>query len=109
MGKNNTGNQDEFIKINDDTMKKVILDYTRGEAGVRNFERRLGTLCRFKAVEYCEWLNKDIKNYNPIIDENDLPIYLGVPYSLVMSLLKEQWELELFMDYHIILMDRDQY
>ena len=42
-------------------MKKVILDYTRGEAGVRNFERRLGTLCRFKAVEYCEWLNKDIK------------------------------------------------
>ncbi|KGU11499.1 ATP-dependent protease La [Candida albicans L26] len=81
VGKNNTGNQDEFIKINDDTMKKVILDYTRGEAGVRNFERRLGTLCRFKAVEYCEWLNKDIKNYNPIIDENDLPIYLGVPYS----------------------------
>lgn len=77
-----SSNQDEFIRINDATMKKVILDYTRGEAGVRNFERRLGTLCRFKAVEYCEWLNKDIKNYNPIIDENDLPIYLGVPYSL---------------------------
>ncbi|KAL6450698.1 hypothetical protein SBY92_000944 [Candida maltosa Xu316] len=71
---------EKFIDINDKTMKKIILDYTR-EAGVRNFERRLGTLCRFKAVEYCEWLNKDRKTYNPTIDENDLPIYLGVPYA----------------------------
>ena len=41
-------------------MKKLYL-IIQEEAGVRNFERRLGTLCRFKAVEYCEWLNKDIK------------------------------------------------
>ena len=32
-------------------------------------------------MEYCEWLNKDRGSYNPIIEENDLPIYLGVPYS----------------------------
>ncbi|CAI5758513.1 unnamed protein product [Candida verbasci] len=71
----------KFINMDENTVKKVILDYTR-EAGVRNFERRLGTICRFKAVEYCEALsNNDMSTYNPIIDENDLPIYLGVPYS----------------------------
>ena len=72
---------DAYVKIGDEALKKIIVEYTRGEAGVRNFERKLGTLCRFKAVEYCEWLNKDRGSYNPIIEENDLPIYLGVPYS----------------------------
>lgn len=72
---------DSYVKIDDKTFKKIIVEYTRGEAGVRNFERKLGTLCRFKAVEYCEWLSKDRGSYNPKIEENDLPIYLGVPYS----------------------------
>ncbi|RCK65796.1 Lon protease 2, peroxisomal [Candida viswanathii] len=72
---------DAYVQMSDETFKKIIVDYTRGEAGVRNFERKLGTLCRFKAVEYCEWLNKDRGSYNPKIEETDLPIYLGVPYS----------------------------
>ncbi|KAI5950089.1 hypothetical protein KGF57_004435 [Candida theae] len=71
---------EEFVNIDKAAMKKIIIDYTR-EAGVRNFERKLGTLCRFKAVEYCEQLNDDSKHYNPHIDENDLSIYLGVPFA----------------------------
>ncbi|CCG22063.1 hypothetical protein CORT_0B03540 [Candida orthopsilosis Co 90-125] len=71
---------EEFVNISKAALKKIIIDYTR-EAGVRNFERKLGTLCRFKAVEYCEQLNDSSKNYNPHIDENDLSIYLGVPFA----------------------------
>lgn len=71
---------EEFVNIDKTALKKIIIDYTR-EAGVRNFERKLGTLCRFKAVEYCEQLNDVSKRYNPHIDENDLSIYLGVPFA----------------------------
>ncbi|KAI5953327.1 hypothetical protein KGF54_002698 [Candida jiufengensis] len=77
---NESSNLEEFIKIDNSTLKKIIIDYTR-EAGVRNFERKLGTLCRFKAVEYCECLSNESKTYNPNIDENDLSIYLGVPFA----------------------------
>ncbi|EGW31488.1 uncharacterized protein SPAPADRAFT_140237 [Spathaspora passalidarum NRRL Y-27907] len=71
---------EEFVNISETTMKKIIIDYTR-ESGVRNFERKLGTICRFKAVEYCECLNSDT-TYNPVVDEQDLAIYLGVPYNM---------------------------
>ncbi|KAG5421391.1 hypothetical protein I9W82_000481 [Candida metapsilosis] len=71
---------EEFVNIDKAALKKIIIDYTR-EAGVRNFERKLGTLCRFKAVEYCEQLNDASRHYNPHIDENDLSIYLGVPFA----------------------------
>lgn len=68
-----------FISIDDNVMKKIIVDYTQ-EAGVRNFERKLGTVCRFKAVEYCETLESDLV-YDPKVEEADLSKYLGVPYS----------------------------
>jgi ATP-dependent Lon protease len=72
-------NVKEFIDMDDGVLKKIIIDYT-SEAGVRNLERKLGTICRFKAVEYCESLGTD-KKYHAIIEENDLAKYLGVPYS----------------------------
>lgn len=72
-------NVDEFISMDDKVMKKIIVDYTR-EAGVRNLERKLGTICRYKAVEYCETLGTDRK-YIAHIEENDLAKYLGVPYG----------------------------
>ncbi|ABN66580.2 predicted protein [Scheffersomyces stipitis CBS 6054] len=70
---------EEFVNIDDASMKKIIVDYTR-EAGVRNLERKLGTICRFKAVEYCEGLSGK-SFYNPNVEEADLPKYLGIPYS----------------------------
>ena len=72
---------DEYIQLDENSMKKIIVDYTR-EAGVRDFERKLGALCRYKAVEYCESLNDgNRKPYNPTIGENDLVVYLGVPFA----------------------------
>ena len=67
-----------LINITDDIMKKIINNYTR-EAGVRNLERKLGTICRFKAVEYSQHLN-DLQHYNSKIEEFDLPKYLGIPF-----------------------------
>lgn len=77
-------NPAECVLIDDATMKQVVIDYTR-EAGVRNLERRLGTICRYKAVEYCEALAADGSvgaGYVPVVAVADLPKYLGVPYRL---------------------------
>lgn len=70
---------DGLVSIDDEVMRKVILDYTR-EAGVRNFERKLGTICRFKAVEYSESLSNSSIPYSPKVEEYDLAKYLGLPF-----------------------------
>lgn len=77
----------ELVSIDKSVMKKIILDYTR-EAGVRNFERKLGTICRYKAVEYASNLD-NLEAYDPSVEEHDLPKYLGVPYPNLSSELTE--------------------
>lgn len=69
---------DNLVIIEEQVMKKVILEYTR-EAGVRNLERNLGTICRFKAVEFSESLVDAKKVYDPKVEEFDLARYLGLP------------------------------
>ncbi|QWU86181.1 hypothetical protein CA3LBN_000399 [Candidozyma haemuli] len=69
---------ENLVSIDDDVMKKIILDYTR-EAGVRNLERQLGTVCRYKAVEFADSLNDSKLQYNPRVEEYDLSKYLGMP------------------------------
>lgn len=76
--------QKDLVYLDEDVMKKVILDYTR-EAGVRNFERKLGTICRYKAVEYSESLADPQKVYRPKVEEYDLSRYLGVPHPAIGS------------------------
>ncbi|KAM9924624.1 hypothetical protein OXX59_004411 [Metschnikowia pulcherrima] len=71
---------ENLVNIPEHVMKKVILDYTR-EAGVRNLERNLGTICRYKAVEYSESLASQSKSYNDTVEEYDLAHYLGLPFS----------------------------
>jgi ATP-dependent Lon protease len=44
--------KDELV-VDDDTIRRVIRDYTR-EAGVRNLERELGSLCRKTAKQIAE-------------------------------------------------------
>lgn len=78
MKRNGLINEASRIEIPNKVMKQIILEYTR-EAGVRNFERNLGTICRHKAVEYAESLTND-HEYNGLIDEYDLSKYLGIPY-----------------------------
>lgn len=75
---------DSLVYIDDDVMKKVILDYTR-EAGVRNLERKLGTICRFKAVEYSESLADSKIAYQPKVEEYDLARFLGIPHPNMSS------------------------
>ena len=65
------GLEDELINIKDTAVDTVIGEYTR-EAGVRNLERELGTLCRKVARRVAEG------NTEPtIITGADIPSYLG--------------------------------
>ena len=65
------GLEDELINIKDAAIDKVISEYTR-EAGVRNLERELGTLCRKVARRVAEG------NTEPTtITANDVQQYLG--------------------------------
>lgn len=77
----------DLVEINKSVMRKIILDYTR-EAGVRNFERRLGSICRYKAVEYSQSLDKS-HEYNCNVEAEDLPKYLGLPFANLSSELFE--------------------
>lgn len=70
---------DASVKIDKEVMKKIILDYTR-EAGVRNFERKLGTICRHKAVEYSLSLEK-LQEYTSCVLLEDVAKYLGAPHT----------------------------
>ena len=65
------GLEDELINIKDTAVDTVIGEYTR-EAGVRNLERELGTLCRKVARRVAEG------NTEPaVITGADIPSYLG--------------------------------
>lgn len=69
------------IILNDDAVRKIISGYTR-EAGVRNLERELASICRKLAREIIvnestNGKNKANKKY--VINENKIEEYLKVP------------------------------
>lgn len=66
------------VEFNQDVVSKIIESYTR-EAGVRNLEREIGSVCRAKAVEYAE--AKDgghVENYKPQLSVQDIEEILGI-------------------------------
>src|SRR6266516_4589994 len=63
-------NKDE-ISLDDDVIRRVIRDYTR-EAGVRNLEREIGSLCRKVAKQVAEGRETPIH-----VTANQLHDYLG--------------------------------
>ena len=66
------------LEIDDNTVLKIITAYTR-EAGVRGLERRLGAVCRSKAVQYAEKKEQDKESeYDPHVAIDDLESMLGV-------------------------------
>jgi len=67
------GLQNEQIRISKKAIMRVIRDYTR-EAGVRNLERELGSLCRKAAKIIAEDSQKKV-----VINERNLEKYLGIP------------------------------
>ncbi|MGB2579274.1 ATP-dependent Lon protease [Elusimicrobium simillimum] len=67
------GLKEGALTINDAAIKLIMREYVR-EAGVRNFEREIGTICRKAAKKYVENGGKAIK-----VTEDNLHDFLGVP------------------------------
>lgn len=65
------GLEKQDLRMSDKTLCKIIEDYAR-EAGVRNLEKRLGTICRKSAVKILEHAEKPIK-----ISVKNLSDFLG--------------------------------
>jgi len=68
------GLKQDNMKLTDRTIRKLIREYTR-EAGVRNIEREITSVCR-KVVK--KVVSKD-KSYKEIITPKNIEKYLGIP------------------------------
>ena len=67
------GLSDGQISFSPEAIREIIQSYTR-EAGVRQLERELGTVCRGVATRVAEGLNEAI-----VIDRDSVRAYLGPP------------------------------
>lgn len=66
------------VKFSDDVVDTIITSYTR-ESGVRNLEREIGSVCRYKAVEYADAKDESkLEKYNPQVSVDDLEEILGI-------------------------------
>ena len=65
------GLKEAELTVDDDTLKRIARDYTR-EAGVRNLERQIGSLCRKVARQVSEGHETPIH-----ISASQVPEYLG--------------------------------
>lgn len=74
----NNGLESDQIHVSEEAVLKIITQYTR-EAGVRNLEREIGSVCRGKAVEFAEAdSNGHPEEYVPLVDVQNLGKYLGI-------------------------------
>ena len=72
------GMEKEQVQFPQEVVRKVIESYTR-EAGVRNLEREIGSICRAKAVAYSDALDSGaLDKYNPVISLEDVEAILGI-------------------------------
>ncbi|KAF3942376.1 hypothetical protein ABW19_dt0203464 [Dactylella cylindrospora] len=72
------GLQETQLVLSDDVLLKIITSYTR-EAGVRNLEREIGSVCRAKAVEYAEAKDDGkLDNYRRHVTVQDVENILGI-------------------------------
>lgn len=66
------------VAFSDEVLDKIITSYTR-EAGVRNLEREVGSVCRFKAVQYADAKDENKEDtYNPHVSVEGLDEILGI-------------------------------
>ncbi|MEO0205157.1 MAG: endopeptidase La [candidate division WOR-3 bacterium] len=68
-----SGLKPENIQFNEGAIKAIINNYTR-EAGVRNLEREIGSICRKVAKRFAEGKRKPVQ-----IDHKNLVDFLGSP------------------------------
>jgi len=72
------GLSDGQVKFTDEVVDTITTSYTR-ESGVRNLEREIGSVCRFKAVEYADAKDSShLSSYNPVVSVSDLEEILGI-------------------------------
>lgn len=81
------GLREEEFEITDGAVAQVIRNHTR-EAGVRNLERELGSICRKVATKVAEDEIKKVK-----IDVEDLTEYLGKPKFYGIEEIEERTEM----------------
>lgn len=68
---------DGLVAFAPDVIDTIITSYTR-ESGVRNLEREIGSVCRYKAVAYAEAKDSaHLSSYNPVVTVTDLEEILG--------------------------------
>ena len=65
------GLQTDDLVLVDAAVKKIVVDYTR-EAGLRNLEREIATVCRKVARRFAEGKRKKTR-----VEAADIPTYLG--------------------------------
>ena len=66
------------VNLSDDVIDKTITSYTR-ESGVRNLERELSAICRYKAVQFADAGDAGkLETYNPVVTVDDLEEILGI-------------------------------
>ena len=66
------------IEFTDQVVDTIITSYTR-ESGVRNLEREIGSVCRFKAVQYSDAKDSsNLSTYKSQVSVNDLEEILGI-------------------------------
>jgi len=70
----NHGLEKNELTITDSAIRKIISDYT-AEAGVRNLERQINTICRKSIVN----ISRDDKLKSINVAKKDLSVYLGEP------------------------------
>lgn len=68
---------EERVRMDEDVLTKVAVGYTR-EAGVRNFERELASVCRAKAVEFSASRDAGDDFYSPHVSAEDIERILGI-------------------------------
>ncbi len=75
LEQNGLANQEMDLGFSDECIRAVIHNYTR-EAGVRNLEREIGTMCRKVAKDWLQNGKTEGKKYK--LSPKDLAKYLGI-------------------------------
>jgi ATP-dependent Lon protease len=66
------------VELPDDVIDTISTSYTR-ESGVRNLEREIGSVCRYKAVQYADAKDAGrLEAYNPHVSTDELEDILGI-------------------------------
>src|SRR5262245_12919160 len=65
------GLKPEHVEFKDDAIRSIIRSYTR-EAGVRQLEREIGSVCRAVATRVAEGMNQKV-----VVHAENIPTYLG--------------------------------